>query len=110
MKRKAIQTRRKIDDRDLLNPQRQVPVPLIWRGYPLLTSDVIENEYLPLILSGKTKTLPEVMPITPDNLEFTKEIARNSWVKRLKLILQVEGFSAMLHRFGRLVEWHLMRY
>ncbi len=109
-KRKAIQTRRKIADRDLLNPQRQVPVPLIWRGYPLLTSDVIENEYLPLILSGKTKTLPEFMPIAPDSLEFTKEIARKSWVKRMMLILHVEGFTAMLHRFGRLVEWHLMRY
>jgi len=50
------------------------------------------------------------MPSAPDNLEFTNEIARKSWAKRLKLIFRVEGFPAMLHRFGRLVEWHLMRY
>ncbi|OGO28951.1 MAG: hypothetical protein A2Z16_05100 [Chloroflexi bacterium RBG_16_54_18] len=108
--RQAIQARRKIDDRELLSTQRQVPVPLIRHGYPLLTSDVIENEYLPLILSGKTKALPEVLPVAPDSQEFTKDIRRKSWVKRLMRIWQVEGLTAMLHRFSRLVEWHLMRY
>jgi hypothetical protein len=93
----------------LLGTQRQVPVPLIWQGIPLLTSDVIENEYLPLILSGKTKTLPEVLPVTPDSPESTNEFRSKSWVTRFMRIWQFEGFTAMLHRFGRLVEWHLMR-
>ena len=36
-----------------------MPTPFIWYGLPELTWDLIQNHYLPLILSNKTKPLPE---------------------------------------------------
>lgn len=109
VKRKAIQKRRKISDRQLLSLQRQVPMPLIRHGFPLLTSDIIENEYLPLILSGKTRPLPEFLPENNCLIEIPAEIKRRSCIKRMIGIWQAEGLQALIHRVGKWLEWRLMR-
>ena len=58
--RQELQARRRISDRELFAPQRQVPAPFIWRGLPELTWDIVQNTYLPLMLSGKTRPMPEL--------------------------------------------------
>jgi GT2 family glycosyltransferase len=56
----AIQETRQISDRDLFGLQRDIPQALIWQGYPELTWDLVQNHYLALINSGKTRNLPEM--------------------------------------------------
>ncbi len=57
--RRQIQATRKVNDHNLFAPQRNMPMPFIWRGMPELTWDIIQRTYLPLMLSGKTKPIPE---------------------------------------------------
>lgn len=60
--RHQIQNTRKIDDRSLFTPQKRMPMPMIWKGMPELTCDIIHRNYLPLMLSRKTKPMPEFYP------------------------------------------------
>ncbi|RPI24111.1 MAG: glycosyltransferase, partial [Chloroflexota bacterium] len=60
--RKALQSRRKTPDEDLFALQRDMPVTLAWHGLPELTWDILRDQYLPLILSGRTQSMPEFSP------------------------------------------------
>lgn len=105
-RRDVIRTRTVISDMELLSSLRAVPLALVRHGRPILSRDVIENEYLPLILSGKTRDLPEFRSWTGVS---TGQVRSRNWLRRLFKVWQNEGFSAMLHRFGRYLEWRLMQ-
>lgn len=57
--RKALQNRRTISDEELFHLQRDMPMTLAWHGLPELTWDLIQNHYLPLIIHGRTRPMPE---------------------------------------------------
>lgn len=61
-RRHQLQNTRKVDDGSLFNFQRRMPAPLIWKGMPELTWDIILRNYLPLMMSKKTKPIPEFHP------------------------------------------------
>jgi GT2 family glycosyltransferase len=88
--RKAIQSRRRLADRDLFQLQRQVPAPLVRGGQPLLTWDIVCHEYLP-------------------RLEAPRPAKPRMSLKRALAIWKVEGFGAMAHRIGRWMVWRLMQ-
>ena len=48
-----------VNDRKLFQLQRRMPATNMWHGMPELTWDLICNEYLPLILQGRTYIMPE---------------------------------------------------
>ena len=88
--RKTLQSRRLQTDRELFRLQRQAPVPLVWRGLPLLTWDIVRYEYQPWIESRHTgrprMTLPRALSI---------------W--------RMEGPAALAHRLGRAIIWKWMQ-
>ena len=57
--RKSIQAKRVIDDQELFALQRDMPMTYAWHGLPELTWDLLENHYLHLIASGRTRLMPE---------------------------------------------------
>jgi GT2 family glycosyltransferase len=59
IERRRAQARRKLTDGELLALPVAIPPPHIWRGLPELTWDLVEHHYLPLIRSGKTRSMPE---------------------------------------------------
>lgn len=60
--RRALQPRRAISDEALFALQRDAPATLAWRGLPELTWDLVQHHYLPLILSRRTRAMPEFDP------------------------------------------------
>jgi glycosyltransferase involved in cell wall biosynthesis len=60
--RRSLQSRRVIPDEDLFALQRDMPETLAWHGLPELSWDIVQNHYLPLILSRRTKRMPEFDP------------------------------------------------
>jgi GT2 family glycosyltransferase len=60
--RKSLQDRRVVPDEELFALQRDMPVTLAWRGLPELSWDLVQNHYLPLILSRRTRRMPEFAP------------------------------------------------
>jgi len=60
--RRDLQARRKLDDEDLFQLQRDMPVTLAWHGLPELTWDLILNHYYPLFRSRSVKPMPEFDP------------------------------------------------
>jgi GT2 family glycosyltransferase len=63
--RRDVQAKRKLlSDKSLFGLQADMPRPHIWRGMPELTWDLISNYYLPIIISGRTRTMPEFGPET----------------------------------------------
>lgn len=58
--RHVIQSKRQREDKAIFSLQRQVPPPLVWNGLPELTWDLVSHHYLPLILSRKTRPIPEL--------------------------------------------------
>jgi hypothetical protein len=88
--RKNIQSRRTQTDRALYRLQSHAPVPLVWRGLPLLTWDIVRHEYKPWIESsqfGRSK--------------MTLQRALSIW--------RIEGAAALAHRLGRGILWKLMQ-
>lgn len=57
--RRSLQARRVVPDEGLFALQRDMPPTLAWRGLPELTWDLVQNHYLPLILSRRTRSMPE---------------------------------------------------
>lgn len=57
--RKGIQERKIMNDQQLFRLQRKMPATNMWQGMPELTWDLIRNEYLPFILQGRTRKMPE---------------------------------------------------
>ncbi|MFC2054635.1 glycosyltransferase family 2 protein [Chloroflexota bacterium] len=107
--RKKVQGRRKIPDHDLFLLHKDIPMPLIWHGIPELTWDIIRRIYLPRILAGETKPLPEFEPIPLDQLVQKTSSSPIVFLKRAGDILSAEGYSGLVHRIGRTIQWHLMR-
>ena len=113
--RQEIQARRKISDKQLYSLQGQIPPPLIRYAAPLLTWDIVCSTYLPLIVSGKTRRIPEFQGTTPsDDSAISEDQAAIEWQpvggwRRLRNIWQVEGFGSLLHRIGRELQHRLAR-
>ncbi len=47
------------DNEALLTTDMRIPDPLTSNGLPILTRDLVENHYLPLMAKGKTRLMPE---------------------------------------------------
>jgi hypothetical protein len=101
--RKNIQARRKLSDKILFALQREIPAPLIWRGLPLLTWDLVCNEYLPRIVQGQTREMPEYGAI------HQSPLPRQPLWQRAIRIWRLQGLAALLHHLGRQIEWFLMQ-
>lgn len=88
--RNTLQNRRLQTDRELFRLQHQAPVPLVWRGLPLLTWDIVRHEYQPWIEShhvGRSR--------------MTLQRALSIW--------RMEGPAALAHRLGRSIIWKWMQ-
>jgi glycosyltransferase involved in cell wall biosynthesis len=72
--RRVIQSHREISDAELFRLQKQLPAPLVWHGLPELTWDIINNHYLPILLSGKTRLMPEFEGSCPRLLIVSNDI------------------------------------
>lgn len=57
--RKALNQQRALDDDALFAVQRDMPMTFVWHGLPELTWDLVQNTYLPLIVSQRTRPMPE---------------------------------------------------
>ena len=104
-----IQAHRIYPDEDLLRLQRTTPMPLIWRGYPCLTWNIICNLYLPLLISGRTREVPE---ISKADLRASIESANArpiSGFSHIRQVWRAEGFRASLYWIGKSVQWLLMQ-
>lgn len=105
--RNDIQSRRVCSDKDLFHLQKSVPVPLIWRGLPMLTWDTIRYQYLPLLSSGKTKVVPE-FSFRDEQWVPLRATSRLS-LRRLIEIWRTEGLVEMSHYIWRYTQWCLMQ-
>lgn len=103
--RRACKARRRINDRALLQPQRVVPVPLIWRGLPLLTWEVVQSCYAPW-LAAQAARFPEWQGDAPAPLPPTAPPGR---ARRAALIVRLEGLGALFERLGRSLIWRLAK-
>ena len=106
---KVIQTRRQCTDKELFSLQKDIPMPLTWHGSPELTWDIVRHQYLPLIISGQTRPLPEFesTPAEKPPIQSSRKLGQH--VRRAANIWRAEGFSGLVHRIGRTIQWHLMR-
>jgi N-acetylglucosaminyl-diphospho-decaprenol L-rhamnosyltransferase len=57
--RRAIRRTRRLPDAALFAGQQEFPGGLMWHGIPELSRETIATDYLPLLLSGRTRPLPE---------------------------------------------------
>jgi hypothetical protein len=100
--RASLQTIRQIDDETIFKIQQNLPPPLIWRGLPILTWDIIQSVYLPLIQSGNTIQLPEFKDV-----EMSTDSPTPGNLQRWNRIRQLEGTSMLFHRLYRAIQWRL---
>jgi len=107
--RQVIQRKRVRFDKDMFAPQKMVPDPLMQRGLPLLTRDIIQSCYLPLILAAKTRALPEFVTESGEPLFSGLFPKRRSLVSRLLGIWRAEGLRGLGYRIGKSVQWRLGR-
>jgi len=107
--RKKVQGRRKIPDHDLFLLHKGIPMPLTWHGFPELTWDIVRHQYLPLIMSGQTRPLPEFEAVSAEKPPIRSSRKLGQRVRRAANIWRAEGFSGLVHRIGRTIQWHLMR-
>ncbi|MFM8322763.1 MAG: glycosyltransferase [Chloroflexota bacterium] len=103
--RAALQARRAIDDVELFRPQLTAPLPLVWRGLPLLTWDIVRSTYMPWLAQGAWQALPEwqdgAVPPPPGRPE--------AWPRRAAGLLRQEGPRGLLYRLARGFAWRLSR-
>jgi GT2 family glycosyltransferase len=59
---RLLHTSRKLSDQQLFALQRSYPQPFVWHGLPELTWDLVAHHYLPILLSKKSRTVPEFNP------------------------------------------------
>ena len=57
--RRSLQARRLVSDESLFALQKDLSMPFAWHGLPELTWDLVHHHYLPLIRSGRTRSMPE---------------------------------------------------
>ncbi len=80
-----------------------IPCPRVWRGMPELTWDLVCSDYLPTMLSGQTRPIPELSELTAGDLKPV----RVSISTRLALLYEGEGLRAVLRYFWRTLRWKL---
>jgi GT2 family glycosyltransferase len=107
--RKVIQSRRLISDEEIFKIQKKVPVPLVWRGLPLLTWDLVRSHYFHLMISGKAANIPEFSKVLKDPNQDRLDANPDSPLVRALGILRLEGFGSLLHRGWKYLQWYLMR-
>jgi hypothetical protein len=107
--RNVIQTRRQCTDKELFRLQKDIPMPLTWHGFPELTWDIVRHQYLPLIIAGQTRPLPELESTSAEKPPVHSSRKLGQHVRRASNIWRAEGLSGLVHRIGRTIQWHLMR-
>lgn len=105
--RRILQSKRVLDDGELMRLQQRVPMPLIWHGLPELTLDIIRTSYIPLILSGQGKLLPEIAEYHSNQYSYYSPSGFRGLIIRSKRILFVEGLRGLLNRYLRHLQWIL---
>lgn len=104
--RRKIQKRRQIDDRRLFQLQKDVPMPLIWHGYPELTLDVILSFYWPWLTRMTVWSFPEFNGFHIKDPESPYKGFRGL-LNRYKTTVRLEGWNGLLHRMLRQLQWKL---
>jgi len=104
--RRQIQSRRRVTDRDLFQLQQHIPQPLIWRGLPWLTWDIIQAYYAPWLAAGQAENYPEWQgphPAPPPPAAPPPLCPRTGPIGRS------EGLPALAYHLGRWLLWRLSR-
>jgi hypothetical protein len=107
--RRNIQKNRVCSDNNLLRLQKSAPIPLTWRGLPCLTWCIVKNHYLPLIILGQARELPE---ISWDDLRASMVNTKLIPIPSLRFAISVwriEGFRASIYWIGKTIQWYLMQ-
>lgn len=100
--RAELQLRRQIDPDALFATQRRVPPPLMRRGLPLLTGEVIRTHYAGWLLGPARDRFPETAALPEQTgLPARSPLARAAQVAR------DEGPDALLHRTAKSILWRL---
>ena len=60
--RKSLKPRRVISDKNLFGLQSEMPITLAWNGLPELSWDILQRHYHPLMVSRRTRPMPEFDP------------------------------------------------
>ncbi len=82
--------------------QRGLP-PHIWRGLPELTWQQVCCDYLPWMVSGKTRPIPEFSLLN----QKEKTYSSCGWLARTEILWQGEGIKAVLRAIWRGIIWFL---
>jgi GT2 family glycosyltransferase len=106
--RTDVQAHRKRTDDDLLKLQRKTPMPLIWRGVPCLTWNIINNLYLPSIISGSKQEIPEFFK-ADHHAVYKLTVKPFSSLSQLIQAWRVEGFRSSLYWIGKTIQWCLIQ-
>ncbi len=101
--RRSIQLRRVQNDREIFGLQKQVPAPLIWHGLPELTWDLVKYHYLPMILSGRARSVPEFTNLHKTSTNSMAVFSMVYWIWRSG------GWKYLLRRLARYLQWRLAR-
>jgi hypothetical protein len=104
--RKALQARRVRSDKELLSQHERIPVPHIWHGLPELTWDIVQFDYLPLILSKQTHAVPEFADVFSDRSDL-QALTDPMGLARARSIWRNGGWKILLHRIAKYAQWRL---
>jgi GT2 family glycosyltransferase len=107
--RVALQSRRACSDPRLFSLQRNIPVPLVWHGLPLLTWDLVHHYYYPLFASNRTRRMPEFSGRSGYQFPETRVPSPNGSYFRAIAILRAEGLGALAHRIWKQIQGYLMK-
>ncbi len=107
--RQDIQDHRKCSDEQILRLQRKTPMPLIWRGLPCLTWNIIRNHYLPLIISGQALEIPGISRFDFLASSINTIPRPNPSLHNAFYVWHIEGFRASLYWMAKTVQWYLIQ-
>jgi GT2 family glycosyltransferase len=106
VQRKQIQSRRSISDQSLYHLQRSTPPPRMHGSVPQLNWDAVCSDYLPSILTGQTRSLPEFETQGDRSLSVVPH--RWSW-ERVQRIMRIEGLGVLVFRLAKEIQWKWMQ-
>jgi GT2 family glycosyltransferase len=72
--RRWVQRRRVLTDRELFALQNNIPKTLIWKGLPVLTWDLIEHHYTPLLSPKHPPAVQETNKVKPTLLIISHDL------------------------------------
>ena len=75
--RRWIQRQRTLTDRQLFALQKNIPKTLTWKGLPVLTWDLIEHHYAPLLSSKHPPAVQETNKVKPSLLIISHDLVNN---------------------------------